>query len=158
MLIALGVGGGIGFALSRNLGRKFEVLRQATDRIQAGDLTVQLKISDREFFADETDELAVSVKGMLSQLNTFVHRVQDNADLVTTAAHDLTREIENVREVNEGISNTVSTGTECSQARASRSRDQLNWTDLKRHRSERGSCAGSIWFCRGSEPEGKQRR
>jgi methyl-accepting chemotaxis protein len=75
-------------------------------------LTVQLKISDREFFADETDELAVSVKGMLSQLNTFVHRVQDNADLVTTAAHDLTREIENVREVNEGISNTVSTGTE----------------------------------------------
>jgi methyl-accepting chemotaxis protein len=112
IFIALGVGGGLGFALSRSLGRKFEALREATDRIQAGDLTVQLKISDREFFADETDELAVSVKGMLSQLNTFVHRVQDNADLVTTAAHDLTREIENVREVNEGISNTVSTGTE----------------------------------------------
>jgi methyl-accepting chemotaxis protein len=112
IFIALAVGGGLGFALSRSLGRKFEVLREATDRIQTGDLTVQLKVSDRKFFADETDELAVSVKGMLSQLNTFVHRVQDNADLVTTAAHDLTREIENVREVNGGISNTVSAGTE----------------------------------------------
>ncbi|MCP4040141.1 MAG: methyl-accepting chemotaxis protein, partial [bacterium] len=88
--IALGVGGGLGFALSRSLGRKFEELRDATDRIRGGDLTVELPNTAPTLLADETDDLAHSVHGMLGKLNTFVGRVQENADLVTTAAQDLT--------------------------------------------------------------------
>lgn len=122
IFIALGVGGGLGFALSRSLGQKFEFLREATERIQGGDLTVHVQVAKRSILSDETDELAASVQGMLTKFNTFVHRVQDNADLVTTAAHDLTREIENVRQVNEGISNTVSTVTEGNE----RKRDLLD--------------------------------
>ncbi|MCP5039552.1 MAG: methyl-accepting chemotaxis protein [bacterium] len=110
--IALGVGGGLGFALSRSLGRKFEELRDATDRIRGGDLTVELPNAAPTLLADETDDLVHSVHGMLGKLNTFVGRVQENADLVTTAAQDLTREIEHVREGNEGISSTVSRAAE----------------------------------------------
>ena len=40
--VALGVGGGIGFFLSRMLGVKFDELRSATERIREGDLSVEL--------------------------------------------------------------------------------------------------------------------
>lgn len=112
VFIALGVGGGLGFALSRSLGQKFETLRDATDRIRGGDLTVELPAAGTSVLSDETDELSQSVRDMLDKLNNFVGRVQENADLVTTAAQDLTREIEHVREGNEGISNTVSRAAE----------------------------------------------
>lgn len=112
IVIALGVGAGLGFGLSRSLGRKFESLREATERIRAGDLSVQVEVDQESILSDETDCLAASVQGMQSKLNTFVHRVKENADQVTTAAHDLTQEIEHVREGHEGISKTVAKATE----------------------------------------------
>lgn len=112
VFVALGVGAGLGFVLSRSLGRKFEVLRESTDRIRAGDLTVDVPTTGSSNFPDETDELANSVEGMLGKLNTFVGSVQLNADSMTTAAQDLAREIELVREGNEGISTTVATAAE----------------------------------------------
>lgn len=112
VFIALGVGGGMGFMLSRSLGRKFDFLRESTDRIRGGDLTVDIMPKNTSSFSDETDDLATSVEEMLGMLNTFVGRVQENADQVTTAAHDLTREIALVREGNEGISTTVATVAE----------------------------------------------
>ena len=111
IFIALGVGGGLGFVLSRSFGQKFENLREVTNRIRCGDLTVEVP-SHTSMFADETDDLAKGVHEMLAKLNTFVGRVQENADVVTTAAHDLAREIEHVREGNEGISATVATAAE----------------------------------------------
>ncbi|MFT5695198.1 MAG: methyl-accepting chemotaxis protein [Myxococcota bacterium] len=112
VFVALGVGAGLGFALSRSLGRKFVVLRESTERIRAGDLTVDVPTTGSSNFPDETDELANSVEGMLGKLNTFVGSVQLNADSMTTAAQDLAREIELVREGNEGISTTVATAAE----------------------------------------------
>ncbi|MBW2390296.1 MAG: methyl-accepting chemotaxis protein [Deltaproteobacteria bacterium] len=112
VFIALGVGGGLGFALSRSLGHKFETVREATERISGGDLTVQVEVAGASVLTDEIDDLAKSVQGMLAKLNTFVGRVQENADLVTTAAHDLTREIEHVRVGNEAISTTVANAAE----------------------------------------------
>jgi methyl-accepting chemotaxis protein len=112
IFIALGVGGAMGFALSRSFGQKFETLSEATNRICAGDLTVELPVAQQSIFRDETDDLTKGVGEMLAKLNTFVGRVQENADVVTTAAHELTREIETVREGNEGISRTVATAAE----------------------------------------------
>ena len=112
VFIALGVGGGLGFVLSRSFGQKFEILSRATDRIRNGDLTVELPVGRTAVFPDETDDLAKSVHEMLAKLNTFVGRVQENADVVTASAHNLNREIEHVREGNEGISSTIAAAAE----------------------------------------------
>jgi methyl-accepting chemotaxis protein len=112
VFIGLGIGGLMGFALSRSFGQKFESLSDATHRIRNGDLTVDIPVAVRSIFSDETDDLTKSVHEMLAKLNTFVGRVQENADQVTNAAHDLNREIEHVREGNQGISGTVATAAD----------------------------------------------
>ncbi len=112
VFVALGVGGCLGFAISRSLGEKFEDLRKATERIRNGDLSVELRHATPGLVADETDDLAASVKGMLERLNAFVGGVQESAEVVKGAAQELAREIEHVREGNEGISSTVSRAAE----------------------------------------------
>ena len=56
--VALGAGGGIGFFLSGLLGRKFEGLRRATERIREGDLATEIRINEESLLSDETDDLA----------------------------------------------------------------------------------------------------
>ena len=67
IFVALGVGAGIGFFLSRILGRKFEILRQVTEAIRAGDLSVDVPVPEKSFLSDETDDLALSIRGMLAK-------------------------------------------------------------------------------------------
>ncbi len=112
VFVALGVGGCLGFAISRSLGQRFQDLRDATERIRSGDLTVELSRSKPSLVADETDDLAASVQDMLERLNAFVGGVQESADVVNGAAQDLAREIGHVREGNEGISSTVARAAE----------------------------------------------
>ena len=63
--VALGVGGAIGFFLSRELARNFQYLRTATDRISRGDLTASIDLPEDGRFQDETHDLARSVQAML---------------------------------------------------------------------------------------------
>jgi len=112
LFVAMGVGGGIGFFLSLRLGQKFEALRAATERIRDGDLMVEVEVNEHPFLGDETDDLAKSVSLMLDKLRSFVGIVQGTADSVTSAAQDLTGEIQQVRSGNEGISATVSRAAE----------------------------------------------
>lgn len=107
IFVALGVGGGIGFFLSRALGSKFKELRQATEQIRTGDLGAAIDLDSRSMFPDETDELAESLRAMLCNLREMVGRVQNTADSVTTRAVALRAAIQNVRAGNEGISTTV---------------------------------------------------
>jgi len=105
--VALGVGAGIGFFLSGILGHKFRDLREVTDRICQGDLTVDVPEGAPSRFDDETDDLTRSIRAMLTNLRNFVGRVQENAQDVTTSAQALTQAIQRVRDGNEGISGTV---------------------------------------------------
>jgi len=59
--VALGVGGGLGFVLSRTLARNFAALRSTTERISQGDLTTRVAVSALGRFDDETHDLARSV-------------------------------------------------------------------------------------------------
>jgi len=59
--------------------------------------------------------LGQSVSYMLHKLRTFVGQVQATADSVTSAAQDLTGQIQHVRSGNEGISATVSSAAENSE-------------------------------------------
>jgi methyl-accepting chemotaxis protein len=107
IFVALGAGGGIGFSLSRKLGQKFEGLRRVTEQIRGGDLTAGLRVGTPSLLQDETDDLSVSLSGMLGQLRLVLGQVQETASVVTTSARDLSQSIECVREGNEGISSTV---------------------------------------------------
>jgi methyl-accepting chemotaxis protein len=88
--VALGVGGGLGFFLSRELGRRFRAVREVTDRIRSGDLgEAPLPVPSR--FPDETDEIARSVTEMLASLREVVEQVQQIADRVSASAAGLSR-------------------------------------------------------------------
>ena len=106
--VALGVGGTLGYFLSRELGHKFDALRAATARIEHGDLRGAPELEGAPArLPDETDELAASVQGMLRSLRELVEHVQHIAGRVSTAAADLSRSTRETRDGNEEISATV---------------------------------------------------
>jgi methyl-accepting chemotaxis protein len=113
VFVALGVGGALGVVLSRDFGRKFESLREATERIRAGDLRGDPRFAPgapgagRASFPDETDDLAESVQGMLRGLRELVEHVQSIAETVSTAAQDLSRSTRESRSGHEEIAETV---------------------------------------------------
>ncbi len=105
--VALGVGGGIGFFLSRRLGMKFDELRSATERIREGDLRVEGVVRSRSSLSDETDELAESLAGMLERWCSVVARVQGMARSVSLASSGLEGALDSLRRGSDGISETV---------------------------------------------------
>ncbi len=104
--VALGVGGALGFFLSRELGAKFTRLRGVTERIQAGDLSTHVDLRNVRF-PDETDELAQSVARMLESLRELVEQVQVSSARVAGAAIDLSQSTVETRTGQEEISATV---------------------------------------------------
>jgi methyl-accepting chemotaxis protein len=107
LFVAMGVGGAIGFAGSRIIGRKFEHLLELTRRIRSGDLRADMPGLRESRMPDETDDLAEGLMEMLAELRDTVDSVKQTGASVTTAARDLTRSIDDVRGGNEGISSTV---------------------------------------------------
>jgi len=105
--VALGVGGGIGFFLSRIWGLKFDELRSATERIREGDLRVVIQTRTRPAFRDEIDDLAVSLAGMLERLRALVARVQSTAHSVSASSSGLEGALDSLRRSSEAISSTV---------------------------------------------------
>lgn len=105
--VALGVGGVIGFFLSRMFGAKFDALRSATERIREGDLRVEIKTSPHSRLADEVDDLTESLAGMLVQLRELVSRVQDTSFSVSESSTGLESAIDRLRSGSEEVSSTV---------------------------------------------------
>jgi len=107
IFVALGVGGGIGFFLSQMLGSKFQALRDLTDEIRAGDFSSTRSQLPTSSFADETDDLAKSLRGMIEQLRDLVEHVQTTAGSVTNQAQGLNTSIEDVRTSGQGITDAM---------------------------------------------------
>jgi methyl-accepting chemotaxis protein len=105
--VALGVGGGVGFFLSRMLGVKFDELRSATHCIREGDLRVEILAHGQARFADEVDELAESLAGMLERLRELVTRVQATAHSVSSSSTGLEGSLDQLRRSSEGIASSV---------------------------------------------------
>ena len=105
--VALGVGGVIGFFLSRMFHAKFDALRGATERIRQGDLRVEIHGRSDSRLADEVDDLAESLSGMLVELRALVSRVQDTAGSVSRSSVGLESALDRLRTSSEGIAHTV---------------------------------------------------
>lgn len=89
--VALGVGAGLGFFLSRSLAHNFQSLQRATERIRRGDLSTQIELSHAPRFPDETHDLARGLNGMVSSLRELAGHLQRSAEQVKTAAADVSR-------------------------------------------------------------------
>ena len=107
LFVALGVGGGIGFSLSRMLGVKFDELRSATERIREGDLRFEIEAASDSGLTDEMDDLAQSLAAMLGQLRQLVVRVQLAASSVTNSSTGLEDALDSLRRSSEDMSSTA---------------------------------------------------
>jgi methyl-accepting chemotaxis protein len=108
LFVALGVGGGIGFYLSRMLSLKFDEIRTATDQIREGDLRVELGARSGSGLTDEVDDLARSLGAMLAQLRQLVSRVQKTAGSVSGSSTGLKVALDSLKRSSEGISSAAS--------------------------------------------------
>lgn len=106
--VALGMGGVIGFALSRAMASTFQSLRTATEQISRGDLTARVIVDEDPSFPDETHDLARSIQSMATSLRDLLEHVQSTAGRVSGAARELTRSAEHVDRNNGEISSAVS--------------------------------------------------
>jgi methyl-accepting chemotaxis protein len=104
--VALGVGGGLGFFLSRELGGRFDAVRAVTERIRSGDLR-DTALPSVSRFPDETDDIARSVHEMLASLRDVVEQVQHIADRVSASAAGLSRSTRQSQESHQEASSTV---------------------------------------------------
>jgi methyl-accepting chemotaxis protein len=101
--VALGVGGSIGFFLSRRLADSFSALRRATEQISRGELAAPVGLGPRPRFPDETWELACGIEGMASSLREVVDGIQGTAAQLTTAARELNHSAQRVSSGNGEI-------------------------------------------------------
>jgi methyl-accepting chemotaxis protein len=108
LFVALGVGGGIGFSLSRMLGNRFEELHSATERIREGDLRFDLETSINGHFSDEIDDLAESLSAMIEQLRIFVSRVQRAATSVSDSSAGLEGTFDRLKRESDEMASTAS--------------------------------------------------
>jgi methyl-accepting chemotaxis protein len=107
LFMALGVGGAIGFLLSRRMERKLTRLLDLSAQIREGDLRAEQTSQPAPRLPDETDALIEGLRAMLANLREMVGSVQRTATSVTTATRELAGSIHHVRAGNEEISATV---------------------------------------------------
>lgn len=107
LFVALGVGGIIGFFLSRMFGAKFQALRLATDRIREGDLRQGLAAQRPSRLPDEMDELHRGLADMLVRLRQLVASVQQTSRSVAASSTGLEAVLGELRRMSEGVSSTV---------------------------------------------------
>jgi methyl-accepting chemotaxis protein len=105
--VALGVGGAIGFVLSRDMARSFQGLRSATEQISRGNLTTRLVVPEDVRFPDETFALARSIQAMAASLRDLVEHVQRTAERVSRSAREVAVSAEDVNTKNAAISAAV---------------------------------------------------
>ena len=107
LFVALGVGGIIGFFLSRMFGVKFQALRQATDRIREGDLRLEATSRRPSRLPDEMDELHKGLADMVVRLRQLVASVQQTSRSVAGSSTGLESVLVELRRMSESVAMTV---------------------------------------------------
>ncbi len=106
--VAIGVGGGLGFSLSRSLAANFQGLRRATEAISRGNLGAHVPIAGSVRFPDETHDLAHSIERMAGSLAQIVEKAQRSAERAAGATSELQHAAGQLTGRNGEIAATVS--------------------------------------------------
>jgi methyl-accepting chemotaxis protein len=104
--ITLAISAALGWLLAKQITRNVRRLRECTDRISKGDLTIAVN-SGRGFFADETIDLSRSIQEMLQSFCDLVEHIQRAADQVKTTAEELTISSHGVKDTGYEIAKTM---------------------------------------------------
>ena len=98
--LVFGVSALMVWLFSRQISRRFRVLRACTDRIGRGDLSGGVELATPVLFPDETSDLAESLNSMLQNLRELVRHIQEVAGQVTESSRELSEGSQLVNEAN----------------------------------------------------------
>ncbi|CAG0985402.1 MAG: methyl-accepting chemotaxis protein [Candidatus Methanoperedens sp.] len=108
-IVAIVTGLGIGIYISRAITKPMDAMLAATNKVAAGDLTVQLVNDSR----DEVGQLSNAIQTMADSLKGVLGKVQQSAMNVSSTAQELSASSEQMKASTDQISSTtqdISTG------------------------------------------------
>ncbi|SNQ58906.1 HAMP domain-containing methyl-accepting chemotaxis protein [Candidatus Methanoperedens nitratireducens] len=102
-VIAAIIGLGSGLYISRSITKPVDSMLHASNKVAAGDLTVEVKSDSR----DEVGQLSQAIQGMVESLKGVLGKVQNSAMMVSSTAQELSASSEEMKASTEQISNTT---------------------------------------------------
>jgi methyl-accepting chemotaxis protein len=102
-IAAVAAGLFIGIYISRAITKPMGNMLQASNKVAAGDLTVQVKSDSR----DEVGQLSQAIQNMAESLKGVLGKVQNSAMMVSSTAQELSASSEEMKASTEQISNTT---------------------------------------------------
>jgi methyl-accepting chemotaxis protein len=103
-ILAIVVGLGVAFLISRIISKPLILLAKATKQISSGDLTVgEIRIKNR----DEIGDLAISFNEMTTNLRHLIQQVVDSSQQVAASSEELTASAELSSQATEHIAKTI---------------------------------------------------
>lgn len=108
-LIALAIGAGMAFWITRSITRPIAGAVNVANRLAAGDLTAKIDVTSK----DETGMLLTAMQNMLSKLSQIIGEVHQAADNVSSGSQELSASAE---ELSQGATEQASAGEEASSS------------------------------------------
>jgi len=105
--LALGAGGSLGFAISRELAGSYLPVLRITDQISRGDLSPTSELPLDARFPDETTDLARGITAMLLSLRELIREVQQTSDEMSSSAAALSQTVDGVNSAADEITGTI---------------------------------------------------
>jgi len=105
--LALGAGGSLGFAISRELAGSYLPVLRITDQISRGDLSPTSELPLDARFPDETTDLARGITAMLESLRELIRQVQQTSDEMSSSAASLSTTVAGVNRAADEIAGTI---------------------------------------------------
>ncbi len=102
-IVAVAAGMFVGIYISRAITKPMGSMLQASNKVAAGDLTVELKSESR----DEVGQLSAAIQSMTESLKGILGKVQNSAMMVSSTAQELSASSEEMKASTEQISNTT---------------------------------------------------
>ncbi len=102
-IIAALFGFGIGFYISRSITKPVDNMLQASNKVAAGDLTVEVKSDSK----DEVGQLSQAIQSMTESLKGVLGKVQNSAMMVSSTAQELSASSEEMKASTDQISSTT---------------------------------------------------
>ncbi len=102
-IVAVAAGMFVGIYISRAITKPMDSMLQASNKVAAGDLTVEIKSESN----DEVGQLSAAIQSMTESLKGVLGKVQNSAMMVSSTAQELSASSEEMKASTEQISNTT---------------------------------------------------